>query len=206
MTSDQLESLLRELAVARRSADELKQELKTIHESHAWRFMDRVARFGLGRFFPARSEELPKAHLLDGKLVRCLNPMYLGRYFYCRDGKRHWVRSKAHLTNFDSRLGLRDVARISDEDMQQYQLAGPLPLTWSEDARAKPARKSMAVLREIAVSRLRGSGIEFGAGTDPVSVPLCCNVKYADLFTDGDLRSQVFSADREPTTFLSATK
>jgi SAM-dependent methyltransferase len=207
MSSDQLETLLRELASARAELDE-------IHQSPAWRFItvyrnwlrkgrqsapvrlvDRAARFGIRLFGSAAVETVnAPASSPEGRLVHCLNPMYLGRVFYCRNGKRHWVRSKAHLEHFDARLSLRDVVRVSDEEMQQYALAGPLPLPWSPESWEKPDRSSMAVLREITTCRLQGSGVEFGAGTDPIGVPLRCEVKYADFFSDGDLRSRAYHA------------
>src|ERR1035437_9617700 len=47
--------------------------------------------------------------------------------------------------------------------------------------RPPPADADQWVLREIATSRLCGSGVEFGGGTHPLPVPLGCEVKFADI-------------------------
>jgi SAM-dependent methyltransferase len=125
----------------------------------------------------------------------------MGRVFYCRDGKRHWIRSREHIAVYDAGL---DTAAIVDSDgLRQYELAAPLPLPWSDEVWAKPLRRDPSTSREIATSKNRGSGIEFGAGTSPMAMPLGCDVKYADFFNEGDQKSRAYQKQGDDFVRLS---
>ena len=139
----------------------------------------------------------------DGELIHCLNSIYEGRIFYCRNGKRHWVRSRAHVESYDPKFRLGEVALVSQEQMQQYELAGPIPLPWPAEVWENPVRSTPAILREIATSRLSGAGIEFGAGTSPLAVPLHCDVKFADFCSQEDLLRRAYDAQGEDFVRLS---
>ena len=114
------------------------------------------------------------------------------RTFYCHDGKRHWVRSADHLGPYG--LSLSDTRIVDDDKIRQYALAGALPMPWPVEVWDDPVRCIPHDVREISTSRLRGSGIEFGAGTGPMAVPLHCDVKFADLFSNEDLTTRAYTA------------
>jgi len=217
MRSAQLESLHRELAEARQHAADLKAQLENIEQSPGWRFIttyrnwlnkgrgvtrivNGVASFGIRLFStPAAEQEQSApapppapapAPAAQGSLLHCLDPGYMGRVFYCRDGKRHWIRSREHIACYDPSLDY--VVLVNDDELRCYELAAPVPLPWSDADWAKPIRRDPSTSREIATSKNRGSGIEFGAGTSPMSVPLGCEVKYADYFSEGDLKDRAY--------------
>src|SRR5271165_2967111 len=154
ITNLRMESLRRKLAIALMQVEHLQQELKSPHAN-------------------------------PGKLVTCPDPFYKGRIYYCLNGKRHWVvpnhpsvpgdPSQGHLVCYG--LSLTDLVTIEPQELRQYTLAGPLPLLWPAEFWEDPVRSCPFDLREISTSQLRGEGIEFGAGTEPMSVPLCCEVK-----------------------------
>ena len=58
-------------------------------------------------------------------------------------------------------------------------------------------------MREIATSRLFGVGIEFGAGTMPVAVPLDCRVLFADAFSQSQLSERSYAAQGNDFVILS---
>jgi len=158
-------------------------------------------------------ERLKRGAKSAGKLLSCTDPFYQGRIYYCLEGKRHWVvpnspndpgdPSDGHMDCYGLSLG--DLSVVEREVMRQYTLAGPLPLLWPDEFWEDPVRSCPFDLREISTSQLRGSGIEFGAGTEPMSVPLACEVKYADLFSQQDLHARAYTAqgaDFVPLTYV----
>jgi SAM-dependent methyltransferase len=129
--------------------------------------------------------------LLPGRLIWSPhNTPWGDKVFYACRQKRHWAPSANHLHSYG--MSLDEVALVSCEEMRQYSLAGPMPLIWPDSAWEHPPRTSPLILREIATSKLRGSGIEFGAGTSPVSVPLDCEVRFADFVPEHELRDRAY--------------
>lgn len=56
----------------------------------------------------------------------------------------------------------------------------------------KKANLSSIDVREIAASRLHGTGVEFGAGASPFPVPIECNVRFADIFSNESLKNAMY--------------
>jgi SAM-dependent methyltransferase len=121
--------------------------------------------------------------------------------FYAHNGKRHWVPSEPHLRDYG--LALADTVDVSKEEIQQYAPSGPIPFKWSEAAWNDPPRTSPGTLREVATSKLSGSGIEFGAGTSPVSVPVTCDVRFADFVAEDELRARRYEQQGDDFVRLS---
>jgi SAM-dependent methyltransferase len=90
-------------------------------------------------------------------------------------------------------LSQESIVTVTGKEMRQYELSGPLPLPWPKEVWTNPVRFRPYDLREIAASRLSGEGIEFGAGTGPMPVPICCEVKYADFFSGEDLKDRAYT-------------
>jgi SAM-dependent methyltransferase len=218
ITDPQIESLRRDLAISRMQVAQLKGEVKSIFESVAWRWISRLFPFSTRWSAPHAPLDTPPerspgswAARLQGRLLVCPNPLYMGRVYYCLDGKRHWIfptlpeipgqPNQDHLECYG--LSQRSIVTVDDAEMQRYELASMLPLPWPGEVWADPVRLKPYDLREIATSKLRGSGIEFGAGTAPMAVPLCCDVKYADMFSGEDLKTRAYPAQGKDFVRLS---
>jgi SAM-dependent methyltransferase len=130
---------------------------------------------------------------VEGHLISCPHPAFADKVFYCLAGKRHPVRPYRHYFQCYG-LSRDNVAMVDEAEMRRYELAGPLPLLWQEEAWLNPIRRWPFDLREISTSRLYGSGIEFGAASAPMSVPLRCDVQFADLFSGQDLATRSYEA------------
>jgi len=131
--------------------------------------------------------------LLSGKLIRSPHDTPLGdRLYYADRGKRHLVQryDRLHLYGFSS----TEVVAITYEELLTYRLAGPIPLSWPATAWDNPPRDRTIDLREVTTSKLRGSGIEFGAGTSPLGVPLECDVRFADFVPEDALKARSYAA------------
>jgi hypothetical protein len=57
----------------------------------------------------------------------------------------------------------------------------------AENSNTPPIDLSVGRMREFVVSSLRGTGYEFGAGGRPLPLPIGCNVKYADRFSNAEM-------------------
>lgn len=78
-------------------------------------------------------------------------------------------------------FSLSQAYQVAGAQLETYRHGGQVPKRWSaQDFLLPPTQKSVD-LREIAVSNLRGSGVEFGPGSNPMPVPLGCQVKFADF-------------------------
>lgn len=137
---------------------------------------------------PPGAARQPSRTTLPGKLVACPEPPWNGRVFYVDRQQRHWAPSVDHLACYG--WSLADVIQVSGEEMRQYGLAGDVPKIWPEDLWDSPPRGSRYHLREFITSRLQGCGIEFGAGTSALPVPLGCEVRFADFVPEQDVRSR----------------
>jgi SAM-dependent methyltransferase len=121
-------------------------------------------------------------------LLACPDPPWNGRVWYIRNGHRRWAASVDHLTAYG--LKLSDTIQASDAEIRSYGLGGHLPMPWNGDSWHDPPRTSRNVLRELACSRCRGTGVEFGAGTSPMPTPVDCDVQFADFIPEADVRAR----------------
>jgi SAM-dependent methyltransferase len=80
-----------------------------------------------------------------------------------------------------------DLRQVSANVIGAFRPGRPVARRWSHSAWANPPRENIYDLREIAVSRLLGSGIEVGAGTNPLPIPLHCHVRYVDMYDESEL-------------------
>lgn len=148
--------------------------------------------------FEGSSNTCPRGYLVichEGDLA---NKVYL----IDEEGRRHWMLSERHINSYGFQWPT-EVRVVDEHTIRQFKIAGPAPLTWSHADRIAPPRTSASLLREIATSRLTGSGIEFGAGTMPVAVPLSCKVSFADFLPETELRARAYSAQGNDFVELS---
>src|SRR5689334_10708600 len=96
------------------------------------------------------------------------------------NGRRHLVREAAWLTE-NGFTWPDDVRQVPPEVLDAFQVGRPAARWRSESEWHNPPRTDVLEMREIAVSRLRGSGVEIGAGANPMPVPLECTIRYVDV-------------------------
>ncbi|WP_417392886.1 class I SAM-dependent methyltransferase [Gimesia sp.] len=129
---------------------------------------------------------------VQGALVKSPGVKFGERVFYINKGKRHWVQH----ADWMSSNGFNwpdDVSEIPEEVMLQFLPGRSFPSKqWDDKAWKKPPRNSSLVMREISASRLKGSGVEFGAGANPYPIPEHCQVLYADLLTAEQLEKELY--------------
>jgi hypothetical protein len=53
------------------------------------------------------------------------------------------------------------------------------------------------------VSRLRGSGIEIGAGANPLPTPLNCRERYIDVYDESELTSHSYTGQKREASIYS---
>jgi SAM-dependent methyltransferase len=116
------------------------------------------------------------------RLVACPNAPWDGRVFAVIGNRRHWVPSADHLAQYGRTLA--DVVQVDSVELASFDHGGPMPRKW----RSAPANSGD--LREWMVSELSGCGLEFGAGSAPLPLPLDCEVKYADFLPLEEVRAR----------------
>lgn len=128
-----------------------------------------------------------------GQLFVCREGDLAERVFLVVDGRRHWMPSKKHIESYGFSWP-SDVTTVDQEVLRALRHSSPVARQRSGWASGISWRKSPATVREFAVSKLSGLGVEFGAGTHPIAVPLTCDVKYADFIPELDLRDRAYEA------------
>lgn len=209
------ERLRNELRMAQTRLALVEKQLSGILESPAWRLIDRwrgwvarnrrsvvgrlADRLGRSAISASGADAVPSEPSnnllpaqLPGRLIVCPDPPYNGKVFYAINGRRHWALTVEHLACYGLRL--EDAVGVSGDVIAGYANAGQLPRVWPPEAWTNPARTSPVELREIAASRLRGKGVEFGAGTYPVAIPLECDVRFADYLSETQLKKAAYEA------------
>lgn len=128
---------------------------------------------------------------LPGELAQASGSRHGGKVFYCVGGRRHWVTDPAWIAQHGFAWP-DDLRQVSGEAIDALRVAQPAPRAWTEADRRDPPRHSTMAMREIAVSHLRGSGIEVGAGTSPMPLPLACEVRYVDVYDIEGLKREAY--------------
>jgi SAM-dependent methyltransferase len=126
---------------------------------------------------------------LPGKLFRSRASESGDKVYYVEAGRRHWIRDDEWLScnGFDEST---DVMEVDPDVMYANANSGAAPLRNQSDL--KRFGLTSFDLREIAASRLYGTGIEFGAGASPFAVPLDCQVRFADAFSYESLKAVMY--------------
>ncbi len=136
---------------------------------------------------------------LPGRLIATNDPPFGGRVFYVDKGIRHWVVSASYFEPYGY-IWPTDVTQVTAREIRDLKIGGPLPWPWTESDMHNPPKNDWTTLREISTCTLRGTGVEFGAGTAPLCIPPRCDVKFADLFSKPQLfqRSYKSQLDANP--------
>lgn len=124
---------------------------------------------------------------VEGMMIASRTGGFGHKVFYLQNGKRRPIPDPEWAQAHGLRLP-EDVQLLSDEEINRLPLGGYTPRDWTAADRKSPP--AGAPLREIAVSQLAGSGVEFGAGDTPTPIPLGCHVSYADRLSRDDFALQ----------------
>jgi SAM-dependent methyltransferase len=116
------------------------------------------------------------------RLIACPHAPWDGRVFAVVANRRHWVPSVEHLAQYGRTLA--EVVQVDAEELAAIPHGGPVPRVWQ----SMPTGSHE--LREWIVSGLSGDGLEFGAGSAPLPLPLECRVKYADYLPPDEVRAR----------------
>lgn len=84
------------------------------------------------------------------------------------------------------------VIQVNQDMIDAFTPGSRLGRRWGPADWILPPRNNVLMMREVAVSRLHGSGIEIGAGANPMPVPLDCQVRYVDVFDANELKQQAY--------------
>lgn len=130
-----------------------------------------------------------------GGLVRC-EAATGGQVFLVRGQYRHWISDGEWLAeNNFSMLDVKDVDQSEFAPLLPGRAVAP---SFSGSLAAARSRNSSILMRGWACSFAIGSGIEIGAGANPLPIPLSSEVAYADRFTPDELSADsYFSHDPE---------
>jgi SAM-dependent methyltransferase len=79
-------------------------------------------------------------------------------------------------------IAMRDV---TPEELATFEPGAHVPRAWTEDEWIEPPQVKQ-MMREIIVSRVKGTGVEFGAGSRPLPLPIGTTVHYAEPFQSAE--------------------
>ena len=101
--------------------------------------------------------------------------------YFLKDGRKRRIIAPNAARDVKERFNLLDPRLLTSEALAKYEPGAVVPRPWAEDAWIEPPDSKQA-MREIIVSRLSGTGIEFGAGSRPMPLPVDVTVEYAEPF------------------------
>jgi 2-polyprenyl-3-methyl-5-hydroxy-6-metoxy-1,4-benzoquinol methylase len=214
----------RQGAAAALQTQALQAQLDAIYASPAWRLISRYrkwlergrqgSRFVRRLYDPivnrvmglvSRTSSRPVSQVRNGLGNKILG--YTGGegvnklYYIDARGRRHLIPSEHHLQAYG--LSLQDVTWVDKREIGRYKPASPVPLKWTLADWLSPPRDSSLKLREVATCGLTGVGVEFGAGTYPLPVPVDCDVQFADAVSASELRKRAYAGQGDDFVELS---
>ncbi|MBW4581457.1 MAG: glycosyltransferase [Tildeniella nuda ZEHNDER 1965/U140] len=127
----------------------------------------------------------------SGMLMQSSESVFGAMVFYVKNGYRYYVPSSDWMLAHGFKWP-NDVQFVSEDVLLALRPARATPRSWSLDDWLNPPRHSSFVMREVAASRLSGTGIEFGAGASPFPIPLDCHVSYADRRHKSELEEDLY--------------
>ena len=127
----------------------------------------------------------------DGKLIRAETSRFGARVFFIRQGVRHWVSNGEWFTQngVEWPAGVTDVSPDIVESFKPGRMAS---MRYSDEQRRAFSPTDVIGARELLVSGLFGTGLEIGPGSNPMPIPLACEVIYGDVFTGEFLKANLY--------------
>ena len=115
--------------------------------------------------------------------------------YLCANGKRHYVHSVERLRHYGMRWP-QDLIQVPDEVLMAFSIGGWLPDKFPENFEARSIKSSLT-MREYLASKLKGTGLEVGAGASPFPVPIECRVLFGDRIPHEQLVAELYPGQRE---------
>lgn len=119
------------------------------------------------------------------------------RVFYVANGYRHWISDFTTWLKQNNVRWPEDVKIITDERLRQYTSGRPLARKYSDSDWHNPPIYSSLAMRELVASKLKGTGLEIGAGSNPFPVPLACRVIYGDRLGVNQLHDEQYPGEHD---------
>lgn len=123
-----------------------------------------------------------------GRLLQSDGPLFTNKVFHVVDGTRHWVINGKWLGE-NGYTWPDDVEKVTDVEIAAFSAGRPRACHWNP---INPPADDSVHLREIAVSFIRGYGVEFGAASNPMPFSDECTVEYADVLTYEELTKSLY--------------
>ncbi len=126
-----------------------------------------------------------------------------GEIFLLHNGIKRRIAWPDVLKTQGSHLPIQEGISIVDPDyLNQFTFGPALPRNWTLADWIEPPRDNKQKMREITVSQIEGRGIEFGAGSRPLPVPLNVSVEYSEPYdTPNQLNRMHYSNNCVPVTY-----
>lgn len=126
-----------------------------------------------------------------GALLRSNGPVLGDKVYYVNEGTRHWVVDSAWLGD-NGFVWPDDVEIVEENVLLATKLGRPAPRRWTVGQDSDWHAQDHQAFREMGCSFLQGSGIEFGAGSSPLPIPLDVHVEYADRLSYDELLANLY--------------
>jgi SAM-dependent methyltransferase len=131
-----------------------------------------------------------------GVLLSSPQSRFGSKVYFCREGRRHWVMDAAWLAENGFRWP-DDVIEVPAGVLEAFRPAGQAPRQWSTTLSPTSPGQSSIELRQRLVAALNGSGIEIGAGANPMPLPIHCDVRFVDYFDRDGLLEHAYDGQHE---------
>jgi SAM-dependent methyltransferase len=90
-----------------------------------------------------------------------------------------------------------DVMQVPAGVIEAFRPAGQAPRQWNRPLSPENPPGSSIEMRQRLVANLKGSGIEIGAGANPMPLPLRCNVRFVDFFDRDGLLEHAYAGQHD---------
>jgi len=127
----------------------------------------------------------------EGQVIRAEDSRFGTRVFFIRNGVRHWVLNG----EWFAQNGVEwpgAVIDVSADTIESFKPGRQASIRYTDEQRESFMPTGVSTARELLVSGLIGTGLEIGPGSNPMPVPLTCEVIYGDLFTGEVLKANVY--------------
>ncbi|WP_276503921.1 methyltransferase domain-containing protein [Terrimonas pollutisoli] len=130
------------------------------------------------------------------RLLLCNESPHNGRVYFVLGNCRRWIPSGTHMDSYGFKW--EDIETVSAEYIDLFELSAPLALPgiqYTPDL-------LVGAIRDHIGSQLSGSGIEFGAASNPFPCSIHAIIEYADFFDNFSEDSPYFNNNTYTNEFV----